>query len=223
MTYALITGASKGLGRYLAITLSDNGHNLIIHGRDKKSLEKVAKACNNCDVIVGDIRHEDTIERLYNAAKRRNIDILVNNAGIYSNKDFGQESFEESYELLDTNLLSPIRLIKKIYPIFKKKKSGLIININSLAGLKGNPSECSYCAGKYGLRGFTNSLREYAIRDGIIVTDIYLGAMNTQMTKGRKDQDKCIDPHEASEIIVDLCKNYRTVKIDEIILTRRLK
>jgi len=220
----MISGSSRGIGKNLAITFAERGYNLILHGRDEKALEDVIKECKtDCEVVLGDIRDLDTIDRLYTISKKRNINILVNNAGIYSNRDFKQESFQDFLEVLDVNLISPVRLIKTIYPIFKRKQEGLIVNINSLAGLKGNPSECSYCASKFGLRGFSSSLREYAIRDGIVVTDVFLGAMNTRMTRRREDQARCIDPKEAAEVIANLCENYKTLKVDEVVLTRRLK
>jgi len=222
--WAIITGSSRGLGENIALALANRGYNIILHGRDIASLNRISNGLSlDNEIVLGDIKRESTIEKLYDVAKRRDIGILINNAGVYSHKNFEQETQLDFYDILDTNLLSPINLIRRIYPIFKRKKSGLIVNINSLAGLSGNPEECAYCTSKFGLHGFSSSLREYAIRDGIKVMDVFLGAMNTQMTRKRKDQSKCIDPKEAAEVIADLCKDYKTLKVDEVILTRRLK
>ena len=221
----LITGSSKGLGKSLALTFAKNKCNIILHGRDERGLKQVEEGVleNNvsCNVVRGDITSEETIDRLYETAVRRNIDILINNAGIYVNRPFKDMNPAEFRKVIEVNLIAPVVLTKRIFPIFQSKSSGIIININSIAGKNASDGETAYCASKHGLRGFTSSLQFEAIRYGVRVIDVYLGAMNTGMVKGRKDPEKCIETSEAANLIYGLCKDYPSMRIGEIHLYRR--
>lgn len=221
----LITGSSKGLGRSLAFVFAENKFNIILHGRDEQGLEDVKKRVleNNvdCDVIKGDITSEKTINRLFNAANKKNLDVLINNAGIYICKSFQNMSPEEFKRIIAVNLVAPVQLIMRIYPIFLKKKSGVIININSVAGKNPNEMEAAYCASKYGLRGFTRSFQLEATKNHVQLFSVYLGAMNTAMTKDRIDHQKLIQTDEAADLIFKICRDYQSLKINEIDLGRK--
>jgi 3-oxoacyl-[acyl-carrier protein] reductase len=221
----LITGSSKGLGRSLALVFAENKFNIILHGRDEQGLEYVKKRVleNNvdCDVIRGDITSEETIHKLFKAAEKRSLDILINNAGTYMRKPFQNMNAEEFNRIIDVNLIAPVQLIMKIYPIFIKKKSGVIININSVAGKNPNEMEAVYCASKHGLLGFSRSFQFEANRNHVRLISVYLGAMNTSMTENRIDHQKLIQPDEAADLIFRLCRDYQTLRINEIDLGRR--
>ena len=226
MRTVLITGSSKGLGKSLAFAFAQDGYNVILHGRDERELKVVARRISEThadhETVMGDITSEDTIDKLYVAAGRKDIDILINNAGVYANKPFQDMDFKEFERILDVNLMAPIRLIKRIYPIFAKKKSGLIININSMAGKIPNEMEVAYCASKYGLRGFSDSFQVEANRDNVRLISVYLGAMRTAMTKDRSDHQKLIQPHEVADFILALCRNYLSLRVTEINLYRKI-
>jgi short-subunit dehydrogenase len=221
----IITGSSRGLGRSLAIVFAKNEYNIILHGRDENALiqvkEEVLRNGVDCDTVRGDITSEETIERLFEIAEKRNLDGLINNAGIYVNKPFHDTAPEKFRQVIEVNLLAPIILTKKIYPIFQRKKSGLIININSMAGKYGSEGESAYCASKHGLRGFTRSIQFEANRDHVRVFEVYLGTMNTGMVEGRRDPEKCIQTAEAAEFIYGMIQEYPSMKIDEVDLSRR--
>lgn len=222
---ALITGSSKGFGRSLALAFARNGGAVILHGRDEARLanvrEQVLQIGAECDVVHGDLRREATIDALYEAARRHDLDVLINNAGIYANRPFSTVSIEVFREVIETNLLAPVALTRKIFPLFQKKQSGLVVNINSVAGKNGSDGESAYCASKHGLRGFTRSIQFEANRDRIRVVDVYLGTMNTAMVEGRRDPAKCIQTDEAADLVVSLCRGYQSLRIDEIDLSRR--
>ncbi|MFH1326497.1 MAG: SDR family NAD(P)-dependent oxidoreductase [archaeon] len=224
MPTALITGSSKGLGKFLALEFAKAGYNLIIHGRNAQLLDNVKQDIlrNNvkCDVIIGEITSTKTIDDLYNPAKEKGLDILVNNVGAYSTGSFQEMDIKEFEKSIDINLLAPARLMHKMYELLKKS-SGLIININSIAGKNPNMKEAAYCAGKHGLRGLTTSLTNEANNDGIRMIDYYLGAMNTDMTRGRPDQEKFMDPKEVAKIIYRNSKEDPSVRTNEITLARR--
>ena len=222
----LITGSSKGLGESLAVIFSKNKYNIILHGRDIVKLEEIKKQILYedilCDVVVGDILDNSTLTELARLSDSRDIDVFINNAAVYLRKPFNETSEDEIRNILDTNLITPIILTKKLFPIFERKKSGLILTINSFAGKNSGDGESIYCASKHGLKGFMGSLQFDANRSGVRVVDVYLGAMNTQMIKGRKDVEKCIDTSEAAKLIYNLCADYKSIRISEVDLLRRL-
>ncbi len=221
----LITGASKGLGRELALAFAAAGHGVIIHGRDEEDLLQVRRDVTasgvSCEIVRGDLGEEGTLDLLERAADAGGVEILVNNAGIYWNESLAAITSASLRRVLEGNLVAPILVTQRLLPIFKRRGSGLVVTINSLAGLQGSDGEAAYCASKHGLRGFTRSFRFEALRDQILVLDVYVGAMNTEMVAARKDPEKCIQPAEAADLIVGLCKGHPSMRLDEVHLGRR--
>jgi len=218
----LITGSSKGLGRSLALVFARNNHNVIIHGRNRKRLEEVEQAVKEwnveCDVVTGHLSESRTIEKLADVAWEKRIDVLINNAGVYSKNPIAEVRDAEIREVIETNLIAPILLIKRVAWMFKLEWGGLIINISSVAGKEPNPVEPVYCASKHGLRGFSCSLR---CLPNTRVIDIYPGAMKTDMSAGREDYNNLIDPNDAAQAIFMLCEEYKSLKIKEITIGRK--
>lgn len=227
MKSILITGSARGLGKELALKFSGDTFNIIIQDRDKESLFKVRKRIvfpkwANCDAVLGDLREDEIIEELFDLSDKHNLDILINNAGVRSAGKIKDMKNFDIEEMIKTNLLAPIKLTKALYPIFLKKKSGLIININSIAGKMPNSEEAVYCASKYGLRGFFDSFRFEAAEHNIIVLSIYLGAMNTSMTDHREDRDKLINPSDVASFIYNICcQDFKSFKIPELDIWRK--
>lgn len=222
----LVTGSSRGLGRSLALAFAKSGHAVILHGRDEAALAaaraEVLNGGAECDVVRGDLTAAETIDRLYEAAQRRDLDILINNAGVYVNQPFQAMPPETLRTVIETNLVAPILLTRRMLPLFQKKKSGIVVNINSVAGKNGSDGESAYSASKHGLRGFARSIQLEANRDGIRVLEVYLGTMNTRMVEGRRDPAQCIRTDEAAELICSLCRDHASLRIDEIDLSRRI-
>jgi len=222
----LITGSSKGLGKSLALCFAAQGSNIIIHGRNEADLRNVAAEVSRfnvvCDVVRGDITLADTIESLAQKAEQRNLDVLVNNAGIYKNALLQEMSADEYRQILETNLVAPIMMTRRIFPILQRKRSGVIVNINSLAGKNPTHGESAYCASKHGLRGFAKSIQFEAIKDNVDVIEVYLGTMNTGMVQGRREPDKCIQTKEAAESIYNLCLQHESLRLIESEFSRRL-
>lgn len=222
MQSVLITGSSKGLGKSLALEFFKQGYFVILHGRDEKALNEVKSIIgDNCSIVIGDITKDETIERLASEAKKRNIDILINNAGYYFNKNFIETNDEEIRKIFEINFFSGIRLIRKIFPIFENKKSGSIININSLAGKYGTKGESIYSATKFALKGFSDSFKQEILEKGIRVLDVYLGAIATDMTKDRKDHEYFINPDEAANTIFNNITDKSSLYVNEIEIRRK--
>jgi len=225
MKTVMITGSSKGLGKSLACLFARNKHNVILHGRNPQDMAEVAdqvlKQGVICDAILGDLTSQKTIDNLHQVASNRKLDILINNAAMYVHKPFGEMTTKEMKRIIEVNLIAPALLTMKIYPMMKEKESGIIININSMAATVANELEAAYCASKHGLRGFSRSFRYEAARHGIRMITAYLGAMQTAMTAYREDHKRLIEPDEAAGVIFNVCKDYKSLKIDEIDLRRR--
>ena len=226
MKTVLITGSSHGLGKKLALVFAKNGYNIILHGRDKKALRKVRKKirkyCVKCDVVIGDITLEGTITQLSKLSETRNLDVLINNAGTYEHSPFLDSCANNFKKIIDVNLIAVMELTHKIFPIFQQKRSGLIININSIAGKEGGDREYAYSASKHGLSGFSKSLQFDATQHNIRVMDIYLGAMDTHMIKERKLVGEPIMTSDVAHLIFDVSKDYKSMRITEIHLYRRI-
>ncbi len=226
MKTVLITGSSKGLGRSLALMFARNKYNVIIHGRDEPALAEVEGLVLendlNCRAILGDLSSQKTLDKLYEIAAENELDVLINNAAMHVHKPLGEMSEKEMRRIIEINLIVPVQLTMKIYPLMRAKKSGIIININSMAATVANELEAAYVASKHGLRGFARSLRYEATRHGVRVVSVYLGAMRTGMTSYRIDWDRLISPDEAAGVIANICKEYKSLTIDEIDL-RRIK
>lgn len=221
-----ITGSSKGLGKSLALAFASRSYNVILHGRDENRLKDMKEAILyrgvRCRVVIGDITTTDTIDRLSKCAEEENIDILINNAGIYLNKTVEEMSVSEFKEVLDVNLIAPVLLSKNIAAFFKKKKSGLIININSLAGKTSSPQEAAYCASKHGLKGFMGAFQFETLQYNVPILNIYSGAIHTHMTEGRGATENFINADELAEYICMTSQDYKNMRVSEIEILRKL-
>ncbi|MDD5070028.1 MAG: SDR family NAD(P)-dependent oxidoreductase [Candidatus Omnitrophica bacterium] len=173
---ALITGASGCLGRELALTFAGNGFDLIVSDRQERSLKKVVDSVSalgvRCDLVAGDLKNVKTITNLAETARRKKIDVLINNAGILCpGLALEKITNKQVKDLIEVNLIGPILLTKEIYKYFRKKKSGTVININSMSGLKSHYLRSIYCASKWGLNGFSKSLQKESV--DVRFLDIY--------------------------------------------------
>ena len=181
----LITGSSKGLGEELALVFASNKHDMILHGRNKEDLgrvkEKVSKTGVNCYILEGDLRLDKTIEELYKLAKEKDVSVLINNAGVHCPKlPFEKINDKQIDDLLLTNLIAPIKLTCRIYPLFLKSGQATIININSISGLENQKFRTLYGASKWGLRGFSEILKLETEKNKIRIIDVYPSRIRTR-------------------------------------------
>jgi short-subunit dehydrogenase len=161
---AILTGASRGLGLYIARALAAQGVNLALAARTSEKLEETKRACEPAGVkivcVPTDVRSMDNLHGLVGAAERElgNIDILVNNAGIEITSQLDLIPMEELDALLETNLNAPIRLTRLVLPAMRARGSGAIVNIASMAGKAPIPYNTLYAGTKAGLINFTEAL-----------------------------------------------------------------
>ncbi len=227
MNNILITGASKGLGESLARAFAFEKSNLVLHGRNPVRLGRICHEIRDvgveCRIVIGDINSPETIDALYSSVVAMKVNILVNNAGVYFKGNVNKDStYADVRRMIETNLVAPIILTKRVLPILIDNVPSMVININSIAGKVSSPDEALYCASKHGLRGFMGSFKYEALKYRIQVVDVYLGAMNTDMAEGRPNFDKMIRKEEAAEAIVNLVKNYNSLRVSEIDILRSI-
>ncbi|WP_050606290.1 3-oxoacyl-[acyl-carrier-protein] reductase [Clostridium niameyense] len=194
---AIVTGASRGIGKAIAIKLASLGANLVLNYRkSSKEIENVASDIEKFGVktliVQGDISSfEETkiiIEKAVEEFKA--IDILVNNAGITRDSLMLRMSEEDFDRVINVNLKGTFNCIKHVTPIMLKQKSGRIINISSVVGLVGNPGQCNYAASKSGVIGITKSLAKELGSRGITVNAVAPGYIKTDMTEVLSDRIK---------------------------------
>lgn len=194
---AIITGASRGIGKAVALKLASLGANIVINYRsnEKEALE-VENEIKSMGVetlcIKGDISKSEEVENLIASAKERfgAIDIMVNNAGITKDALIIRMKEEDFDNVIDVNLKGVFNCLKAITPIMMKQKSGKIINLSSVVGISGNASQVNYSASKAGVIGMTKSLAKEIGSRGITVNAVAPGFIETDMTETLSDKIK---------------------------------
>lgn len=185
----LVTGASRGIGRAIAIALSQSGATLALqYNRDEKAIQAVAKTCPN---VVKIFQSDFTIPRQISAFYNRviqemgKIDVLINNAGIAieTPDDAPDDTWIDTFQTtLNVNLLTAAILCKKALADFKKQQNGIIINISSRAAFRGDTSDyLAYAASKGGLVALTRSIARMYGQFGITAFDVAPGFIRTDM------------------------------------------
>jgi len=219
----LITGASKGLGKALSEIYSRNGYEIIAVARDSNSLNDLKKIIgeDRCTIIIGDITQSSTIEKIERIAKEKGIDILINNAGVAYKNSLNNMENDQIDEMINVNLIAPINLTKRLYPILLNQKNSIIVNISSTNGIFPALHNSVYCATKYGLKGFTESLRLEAKDYGIRIIGVYPGGMDTDLFKNVNKTDNpnnVMRPQEAAQVIFESCTTNSIV--NDIVLRK---
>lgn len=225
----LITGASRGIGRAIAVELARHGARLSLVARNAKALEEVgnsvAEAGAEAIGIPVDLTHPDALEAVIaqTVSHLGGIDVLINNAGAALAKTF-IETTEEDWELLmNLNSRVPFFLTQKALPYLRKSSVKTIVNISSVVGRKGYPEQSAYGASKHALFGFSKALARELQDEGIRVHVVAPGSTATEMiTTVRPDIDaeKLIAPEEIAEAVVFLLTHRGNGMIDEINIRR---
>jgi len=187
---ALVTGASRGIGRAVSLALAGEGASVALVATKAELLEQVAKEIRGLGrealVLQVDVTKEEDVKKAVEAAldKLGRIDILVNNAGVTRDNLLMRMSGDEWDAVLDTNLKGAFHFTKAVTRTMLKQKSGRIINMSSVIGLMGNPGQANYAASKAGLIGFTKACAKELASRQITVNAIAPGFIETAMTEG---------------------------------------
>jgi 3-oxoacyl-[acyl-carrier protein] reductase len=222
---AVVTGAGRGIGRAIALELAGMGAKVALAARSASELEQTALATRGAaSVIPTDVRKKEDVHKLLDqvASALGPVDILVNAAGIGV---FGQvtEFSDENYEaILDTNLRSIFMACRYVLPSMIARRTGDIVNIASIAGKVGSATRAVYCASKFGVVGFTQSLAEEVRQHGIRVSVVCPGSTDTSFSsdphREGKSRGKMLAPSDVAHAVRMLVTQEPNSFISEVIL-----
>lgn len=217
----VIVGASSGLGKELAFLLHKKGAELFLLSR---SIRRTRFSKDKITTITCNVADAASIETAFNQIDKitTKIDVFINTAGVGLEERFERSSSEKIKQIIDTNLTGAILVVREGYKRMLKSQSGHIITVSSTSGKKTRPLETIYCASKWGLAGFSESLRLEAKDHGIRVTTVYPGGMKTSFydNNPEKDTSKFMDPKYVAEQIVCLLESDPSITPSELVIER---
>ncbi|GAM61429.1 3-oxoacyl-(acyl-carrier protein) reductase [Vibrio ishigakensis] len=190
---ALVTGASRGIGRSIAETLVERGATVIGTATSENGATAISEYLgDNGKGMALNVTDPASIESVLKAITEEfgPLDILVNNAGITRDNLLMRMKDDEWTDIMDTNLTSIFRLSKAVLRGMMKKKCGRIINVGSVVGTMGNPGQTNYAAAKAGVIGFTKSMAREVASRGVTVNTVAPGFIETDMTKALNDEQR---------------------------------
>ena len=190
---ALITGASGGIGRAIAVALHQAGATVGLHGTRQDALESLAAELGErAHVFAANLSDRSEQDRLAKAAEEglEGVDILVNNAGITRDGLFVRMSDEDWDTVVEVDLTAAFRLTRGLTHPMMRRRFGRIINITSIVGVTGNPGQANYCAAKAGMIGFSKSLAQEIASRNVTVNCIAPGFIASAMTDKLNDKQK---------------------------------
>jgi len=206
---AIVTGGTKGIGRSIASALIHEGLSVCIAARKQDEIDKaISELGGNASGFVCDVRDYEQVRALiaHTVTKLGGLDILVNNAGIGMFETVEETSPEDFRAVLETNLFGVFYCCHEAIPEMRRRGGGYIINISSLAGANPHPRMAAYNASKFGLNGFSEALMQEVRHDGIKVSYIMPGSVNTEFGGDSPGSEKSwqLTPQDIARVVVDL-------------------
>jgi 3-oxoacyl-[acyl-carrier protein] reductase len=210
---AIVTGGTKGIGRGIAEALVREGVNVFISARSRHEIDETVGELlllkkGRATGIVADVCNYSQIKAMFELAVSQlgGLDILVNNAGIGAFETVEEMSPEDFRSVLETNLFGVFYCCHESIPLLKQRGGGYIINLSSLAGVNAHPRMGAYNASKFGLNGFSEALMQEVRHDGIKVSYIMPGSVNTEFGGDAPDDSKSwqLQPSDIARVVIDL-------------------
>lgn len=210
---AIVTGGTKGIGRAISGALVREGVNVCVSSRHEDEIEATVSELSRLhggDVVgaVCDVRNHDEVKALvaHAVAEFGCVDLLINNAGIGIFGKVEDTRPEDFRAVLETNLFGVFYCCHEAIPEMKKRGGGYIINISSLAGTNAHPKMAAYNASKFGLNGFSEALMQEVRHDGIKVSYIMPGSVNTEFggDEPGTEKDWQLQPPDIARVVLDL-------------------
>jgi 3-oxoacyl-[acyl-carrier protein] reductase len=230
MQTAIVTGASRGIGKAISLKLAELQYNLVIVGRTAQLLDhlksEIEKTGGRCLAIETDLSDENAPGDIIKEAVTHfgQIDVLVNNAGMAHSGPLQETDMETWDKVHAVNARAPFFLSKAAIPLLKKSSNPVIINIGSVVGFKGYADQAAYASSKHALTGFTKVLAKEVQEDGIKVHLISPGGVNTEMVREMRpdiDTEQLIQPEEIAEIVEFLVTRKGRGTIDHLYIRRQ--
>ncbi len=207
---AVVTGGGKGIGRAICLALAREGADIVVAARTEKDIRETArmveKEGRRALAVSTDIRIEEDVENMVSEAIDAfgRIDILVNNAGVAYRKYMVDTSREEYENIMDTNVKGMFFCTKYALPYLLKRGEGRIINISSGAGKHGIPKLSIYCASKFAVIGFTESVA-HEIGGGLRVYAVCPASVDTDMYRSIYSNEPVLKPEDVAKKVIELC------------------
>ena len=210
MLYAVVSGATHGIGRAIAEKLLTEGFSIAVCSRNGKELDKLQAEWNECYPEASVIVYQADLSVKEEALSFANsvlsgfpqIDMLVNNVGTYFPGKLSEEEDGQLEELMGTNVYSAYHLTRRLLPAMKEAKRGHIFNMCSVASLKAYPNGGAYSVSKYALLGFSENLREEMKDQNIKITSICAGATETRSWEGSNvEPGRIMQPEDVAKML----------------------
>jgi len=226
---AIVTGASRGIGRAISVALGAEGATVVLAARAQDELARaaseVAEAGGIAFPVNVELADETSIKRLVQTTSKKcgRLDILVNNAGITHSASLEQTATEDLDRCWAINARAPFILCREALGLLRKAERSTIVNISSVVGVKGYPLQSAYTASKHALRGMSMSLAEELRGSNVRVHVICPGGVDTEMvSRVRPDINKgeLIGPGEIAELVVYLVTHRGNAVLDELHIRR---
>ncbi|MGE7950895.1 SDR family oxidoreductase [Lysinibacillus xylanilyticus] len=223
----VITGAGSGLGAALAKKYSGLGYYICLLGRTKSKLEETAKTLSDGHSIYEvDVSSKQMVAQIIQSIQDEfgSIQLLINNAGV-GYFDTAENLSEDSvHQMIDINLKGTIFCTQEVLKGMKERNEGTIVNIVSTAGKEGKVTESVYCASKFGVKGFTESLALELNETSINVCAVYMGGMRTEFWDGIFSEERTknlMDPNDIADIIMDNIKPRKLLTVTEVVIKNK--
>ena len=213
---AIVTGGTKGIGFAVARSLIADGASVSISARNEDQVKQAAAELNEigegrCVGFVCDVRDEAQVESFFanTVLSLGGLDILVNNAGIGIFAPVESTTGDDFRAVIETNLCGVFYCCHQAIPLMKQRGGGYIINISSLAGANPHPKMAAYNASKFGLNGFSEALMQEVRHDGIKVSYIMPGSVNTEFGGDEPSPEKSwqLQPDDIARVVMDLLQS----------------
>lgn len=206
---AIVTGASRGIGRGIAAALAREGAKLVLNGRSLESLESAAQELrsvgNQVEIVAGDVSEESVVEQLFAATLKHfgRLDLLINNAGAFDGAPLDAFPIDAWDRVIATNLRAPFLCTRAALAIMKPQRSGRIINIGSIAASRVRPQSAAYSASKHGLWGLSQVAALEGREYGVTVCCLNPGNIaveRRQISTAIEDEEPMIPVADISEV-----------------------
>lgn len=232
---AVVTGASSGIGRAIALALCNEGASCCLVGRDKERLEEVAKIGREISPLVQtyslDLQIDENIQFLHAQLKKdfSCVDILVHSAGLYISGSFQNAVIQDFETQFVINVRTPYLLTQSLLPMLRTTK-GQVVFINSSQGLNATSGQSQYASTKHSLKAIADSLREEVNSDGVRVLSLFLGRTATPIMEavyakeGRKyDPSLLLQPEDVASVVSHTLALPRTAEVTNISIRPMIK
>lgn len=221
MSRIIVTGASDGIGKSIAIELAKEGHKLVLFGRNEERLKSVAAQAGDAEYHAFDLNDYKALDMAVSKVlKAEDVDVLINNAGVWHKmSDLESISDELILEVISTNLTSQIMLTKKLLPHIRNRDNSFIVNVSSKSGITAQQGQSVYSASKWGLRGFTEVLRVDTKADKVHIIGVYQSGTNTKMFEKAGEDfpvETFTSPDDLAKVIAFTLKQPPSLRVNEI-------